>query len=128
LLQALSETADAIALETYISEQEAQNAGFARFTRTLQAVESRVPGIRSKIVLAIGAYDDMRQPGGDFASHLERQVRHLANSPELCGTAGLGVYAPVYLSSAEQQRLDAAIRTEFQASALRASCAGNSGE
>lgn len=128
LLQTLNEVADGIVLETYVSQREARNAGFARFNRTLQAVESRAPGIRSKIVLGIGAYDAMREPGGDFAAHLEQQVRYLANSPELCGTAGLGIYAPVYLSVAEQQRLDAAIRTEFQASAQRASCAGNNTE
>jgi hypothetical protein len=128
LLQTLNEVADGILLETYISEREAQDAGFARFTRTLHAVESRAPGIRSKIMLSIGAYDAMREPGGDFAAHLERQVRYLAQSTELCGTAGLGIYAPVYLSAAEQQRLDAAIRTEFQTSSLRATCAGNSSE
>lgn len=125
LLHAISEVADGIVLETYISEREAQNTGFARFTRMLRAVESRAPGIRNKIVLGVGAYDAMRKPGGDFAAHLERQVRHLAQSPDLCGTAGVGIYAPVYLSAAEQQRLDAAIRTEFQASSLRATCAGN---
>jgi hypothetical protein len=128
LLQTLNEIADGIVLETYVSEREAQSSGLARFTRTLQAVESRAPGIRSKIVLGIGAYDAMREPGGDFAAHLELQVRYLARSPELCGTAGLGIYAPVYLSLSEQQRLDAAIRTEFQASSLRASCAGISSE
>jgi len=128
LLHAISEVADGIVLETYISEREAQNAGFSRFARMLSAVESRAPGIRRKIVLGIGAYDAMRRPGGDFAAHLEREVRYLGHSAELCGTAGLGIYAPVYLSAAEQQRLDAAIRTEFQASSLRATCAGNSGE
>jgi hypothetical protein len=122
LLQTLNEVADSIVLETYISQKEALSSGFARFTRTLQAVESRAPGIRSKIMLAIGAYDAMREPGGDFAAHLEQQVHYLAESPELCGTAGLGIYAPVYLSAPEQQRLDAAIRTEFQASSTRASC------
>ena len=128
LLQSLNDVADAIVLETYISQREGRDAGFARFTRTLQAVESRAPGIRRKIMLGIGAYDAMREPGGDFAAHLEQQVRYLAQSPELCGTAGLGIYAPVYLSPVEQQRLDAAIRTQFQASSLRASCAGNSSE
>lgn len=128
LLHTLNEVADAIVLETYISQREAQNAGFARFTRTLHAVESRAPGIRGKIMLSIGAYDAMREMGGDFAAHLERQVRYLAQSTELCGTAGLGIYAPVYLSAAEQQRLDVAIRTEFQASSLRTTCAGNSSE
>ena len=128
LLHAISEVADGIVLETYISEREEQQAGFARFTRSLLAVESRAPGIRSKIVLGIGAFDAMRRPGGDFAAHLERQVRYLARSQELCGTAGLAIYAPVYLSAAEQQRLDTAIRTEYQTSSLRASCAGNSSE
>jgi hypothetical protein len=128
LLHAMNEVADGIVLETYISEREEQNAGFARFTRTLRDVESRAPGIRSKIVLGIGAYDAMRAPGRDFAAHLERQVRYLAQSPEMCGTAGLGLYAPVYLSAAEQKRLDVAIRAEFQASSLRATCAGNSSE
>ena len=128
LLRTIGEIADGIVLETYVSEREARNAGWARFTRTLQAVESRAPGIRGKIVLGIGAYDAMREPGGDFAAHLERQVRYLARTQELCSTAGLGIYAPVYLSADEQRRLDAAIRTEFQTSELRASCAANGTE
>lgn len=128
LLAAIGEIADGIVLETYISQREARSEGFARFTRALRAVESRAPGIRSKIVLGIGAYDAMREPGGDFAAHLERQVHYLAQSAELCGTAGLGIYAPTYLSAAEQQRLDAAIGTEFQASSLRATCGVNRSE
>jgi hypothetical protein len=128
LLQALNETADAVVLETYISEREAHDSGLVRFTRSLKEVESRAPGIRSKVLLGIGAYDAMRQPDGDFDAHLRRQVQYLGQSPELCGTAGLGIYAPVYLSQAEQQRLDATIRTDFLTSSQRASCAVDNSE
>ena len=54
LLLAMRDNADAIALETYISEREADSADLSRFRRSLDRVESLAPRIREKILLAIG--------------------------------------------------------------------------
>ena len=126
LLLAMRDNADAIALETYISEREADSAELSRFRRSLDRVESLAPGIREKILLAIGTTDRMRKPRDSrLADHLARQVQFIATNPQLCGIAGIAIYAPVYLSLQEQQALDVAVRTDITATRRLRSCEGS---
>jgi hypothetical protein len=128
LLLTLRDVADAVILEVYVSQRAAADNGFARFLGALTAAESWAPGIRGKIVLGIGGYDDMRDGSDSLTEHLNGQVRYIARNRDFCGIAGVAIYAPVYLSVTEQQALDTAIRAELQSTVRSTACEGTGSE
>ena len=109
-LRRIAATADAIALETYISLAGAKKNGFKRFKTKLNEVLTYAPEAESKIVLGIGAFRKMRNNDtGNLSEHLIQQVRFIACEPEFENILGIGIYAPLYLTIAEQSALDTAI-------------------
>lgn len=115
VLEAIRDYADMYLPELYISQRVGNRKGLSRFKTHVKNCEQLAPGISEMTVVGIGVYPKMADdPESDFGDHIIEQIRLLGMDPFFKITLGVALYAPVYLSSENQKRIDAVIKKYFR--------------
>jgi hypothetical protein len=114
VLEAIRDYADMYLPELYISQRVGNRKGLGRFKSHVESCEQLVPGIAEITVVGLGVYPKMADdPESDFGDHVIEQIRLLGTDPFFKIILGVALYAPVYLSSENQKRIDAVIKKYF---------------
>lgn len=113
VLKAIGDYADMVLPELYISQRAAAGAGFGIFKDYLKNLEKLVPGISKKTVVGIGMFPKMISAPSNFVDHLSAQIKLLGTDPAFKSILGIALYAPVYLTAEDQQKIDSVIKEYF---------------